>query len=74
MDKDVPGVRSRNPTVLTVGGGQFSEPTQLDKDMNPYIEMMEKGIDPDHLDQDLCLHCIYNEMCGFTRPPQKEEI
>lgn len=59
--------------VISTSDMYFGEPTQLDEDMKPYLEMMEEGVDPDNLSQEKCIHCIYSEMCGFTRPPQKEE-
>lgn len=59
--------------IITTEDIYLGSPTELDEEMKPYLTMMEEGVDPASLDEKKCRYCIFHEMCGFTRPPQKGE-
>lgn len=48
-------------------------PDDLDKQMQPYLQMLKEGVPSDSLEEKDCLFCDCREFCKYTLPAKSEE-
>lgn len=59
--------------IITTSDIWEGNPNELDKQMQPYLQMIKDGVSSEALDEKDCMFCDCKQFCKYTLPAKSEE-